>query len=185
VLIFIDHNVWDQLFKRKVDLNIHFPKKEYSLRVTRQGVFEVIQTPDTKIELKSYINTYLKDTVQEDSLFGFGNPNLPSNEQRVGGFRGRFSSIAENEIRTKIACKYGSVKKRKSTQILYSQEADIELATRSINHAVVTLDVKAGPLRYVKDLGGKVVFINLAEIDNLNSDEFVMYIKTKLAGIKT
>lgn len=92
MLIFIEHNIWDQLFKRKIDLDIHFPKKEYSLRVTRQGVFEVVQTPDTKIELKKYI----KHTVQEDSLFGFGNPNLASNEQRTGGFRGRFSSTAEN-----------------------------------------------------------------------------------------
>ena len=183
--IFIDHNVWDQLFKRNVNLDIYFPKNEYYLCVTRQGVFEVIQTPENKVELKKYINTYIKTTVQEDSLFGFGNPNLPPNEQRIGGFRGRFSSAAENEIRSKLACKYGSTKKRKSSQILYSQEADIELASRSINHVVITLDVKTGPLKYAKELGGKIVFINLSEIDSLNGDEFVKYIKLKLGDIKT
>lgn len=183
--IFLDHNVWDQLFIRNVDLDIHFPKNEYSLYVTRQGIFEVVQTPDTKAELKNYINTYIKSTVQEDSLFGFGNSNLPSNEQRTGGFMGRFSSTDENEIRSKLACKYGSTKKRKSTQILYLQEADIELASRSINHVVITLDVKAGPLKDAKELGGKVVFINLSEVECLSGDEFVKYIKIKLSGIKT
>jgi hypothetical protein len=185
VNIFIDHNIWDQLFKRNVDLDAHFPKDKYSLYVTRQGSFEIRQTPDTKAKMKEYINTYIKGTVQEDSLFGFGNPNLPSNEQRVSGFgMGRFSSIEENEIRAKLARKYGSTKKRKSTQILYQQEADIELAARSINHPIITLDVKAGPLKDAKDLGGKVVFINLSEIDSFSGEQFVEYIQNRLAKIK-
>ena len=186
VNIFIDHNVWDQLFKRNVDLNTHFPQDEYSLFVTREGVFEIKQTPDTKVELKKYIDTFIKSTVLEDSLFGFNNPNLPPNEQRVSGFgMGRFSSTEENKISSKLTQKYGSTKKRKNSQILYKQEADIALATRSTNHIVISLDVKDGPLRDAKDFGGKVLFINLSDIEKLNGDEFVEHIKNQLEKIKT
>lgn len=183
--IFIDHNVWDQLFGRNVDLNACFPKDKYSIFVTSQGILELEQTPDTKLELKKYIEKYIKDHVVEDSIFGFNDPCLPSDEQRVSGFGlGRFGSPVENEIRSKLASKYGSKKKRKATQILYAQEADIELATRSIDNIVLTLDVKTGPLRDAKELGGNVLFINLSEVDGLNSEEFVKYIKTKVSDLK-
>jgi hypothetical protein len=185
--IFIDNNVWDQLFLRNVDLNIHFPKDQYSIFVTSEGVFEVAQIPPgAKKGLKKYIEKYIKDYVMEDSIFGFNDPNLPLDEQRVSGFEfGRFGSLVENEIRTKLVSEYGSTKKRKSSQILYSQEADIELATRSIDNIVLTLDKKKGPLKDAKELGGNVVFINLSEIEGLSADEFVNYIKIKISDLKT
>jgi len=184
--IFIDNNVWDQLFLRNVDLNIYFPEDKYSIFVTSQGVFEVAQIPSTKKELKKYIEKYINDYVMEDSIFGFNDPNLPSDEQRVSGFGfGRFGSVVENRIRTKLASKYESTKKRKASQILSSQEADIELATRSIDNIVLTLDKKAGPLKDAKELGGNVVFINLSEIEGLSADEFVNYIKIKISDLKT
>lgn len=184
--IFIDHNVWDQLFIRNVDLDVCFPKDKFSLFVTTEGVLEIKQTPDSKLELKEYIERYVKDYVMEDSIFGFNDPSLPSDEQRVSGFGlGRFGSVVENEIRTMLASKYRSTKKRKATQILYPQEADIELATRSIDHIVLTLDKKAGPLKDAKELGGKVVFINLSEIEGLGTDEFVNYIWNKVSNLQT
>ena len=184
MIIFLDHNIWDQLYIRNIDLNISFPKELYSLYITTQGRLEKQQTPDTKVGLKNYIDKYCSTKqVNEDFIFGFGNPNLPPEEQRVSGFGSRYSSEQENIIRTELYKKYGYHKKRKPSQILSPQEADIELASRSLCNVVITLDVKTGPLRDAKNMGGKIVFFNLCEIQKLDDIDFIKYIKSEVNKI--
>ncbi|CDU10730.1 conserved hypothetical protein [Vibrio diabolicus] len=179
--VFIDHNIWDELANRQLDLGICFPENEFTLCVTKHGEFEVRQTPEHCVELKSYINNYLGSFVQVDSKFGFYNPSLPDNEQRAGGFGfGRFGCVEDEVFRQELQEKYGSTAKRKNSQILYKQEADIELGVRSLRHPVLTLDIKAGPLRDAYERGGKVILLERTFIRTLSDDEFVDYIKSAL-----
>ncbi|MDX6014798.1 hypothetical protein SIL79_00175 [Shewanella indica] len=177
--VFIDHNIWDELANRQLDLNICFPENEFTLCVTKHGKFEVLQTPENCVELKSYINKYLGSFVQVDAKFGFHNPSLPDNEQRAGGF-GRLSCIEDEAFRKELQNKYGSTAKRKESQILYKQEADIELGVRALTHPVLTLDIKAGPLKDAYERGGKVILLNRKLIRTLSDDEFVEHIKSAL-----
>lgn len=179
--IYIDNNIWDQLYTRNVDLNAHFPRNKYELCVTQHGVYEGKQIPNTNDQLKAYIERFTGSIVQTDAIFGFENPNLPSSEQRVDGFGvGRFTDIKEDEMRRHLSSKYSGRKKRKDTQILFPQEADIELGAMSVHNIVITLDVKNGPLTCAKSNGGKVIFLNKSKIEGLNADDFVDYIKNEI-----
>jgi len=182
VKVFIDHNIWDELSKRQLDLGICFPENEFTLCVTKHGKFEVQQTPDSCIELKAYISKYLDSFVHVDALFGFYNPSLPDNEQRAGGFGfGRFTCVEDKAFRKELIQKYGSKAKRKESQILFKQEADIELGVRALKFPVLTLDIKAGPLKDAYDQGGKVILLNRKFIRTLSNDEFMDHIKKSLS----
>jgi hypothetical protein len=79
--------------------------------------------------------------VKIDAVFGFYSDLFPEQYQRSSGFsKGRFSNTLEGEIRTSLLKKFGSPEKRKESQILFKEEADIELAVRSKFHPVVTFD---------------------------------------------
>jgi hypothetical protein len=183
VKVFIDHNIWDELAKRQLDLGICFPENEFTLCVTKHGKFEVQQTPESCIELKAYINKYLDSFVHVEALFGFYNPSLPDNEQRAGGFGfGRFSGCVQDEaFRKELIQKYGTNAKRKESQILFKQEADIDLGVRALKFPVLTLDIKAGPLKEAYDRGGKVILLDRKFIRTLSNNEFVDHIKKSLS----
>ncbi|OOE33495.1 hypothetical protein BZG04_01360 [Salinivibrio kushneri] len=182
--VFIDHNVWDELANRQLDLSVCFPENEFTLYITKHGKFEVQQTPDSCIRLKSYIKNYLGSVVHVDALFGFKDSSLPDNEQRTGGFGlGRFSCVKDEDFRKELIQRYGSKEKRKESQILYKQEADIELGVRALKFPVLTLDIKAGPLKEAYERGGKVVLLDREFIRTLSNDEFVNHIKERVSSI--
>ena len=172
--IYIDNNVWNYFFENDINLESYFPKNEFSLLITTHGRFEVQQMPDSCLDMKQYIETSLSLYVSVDGIFGFYDPSLPDNEQRVCGFdQGRFTSLEESSIRSELQIKYGTKKKRKETQILFQQEADIELASRSTQGVVITFDVKRGPLLEAKEKGGNVVMLSSNEASKLPVEQFM------------
>jgi hypothetical protein len=46
--VYIDHNVWDFLFARRIDLAVELPDDEFSLHLTREAEFEIPPTPSDK-----------------------------------------------------------------------------------------------------------------------------------------
>ncbi|WP_215796719.1 hypothetical protein [Rheinheimera oceanensis] len=184
--VFIDHNIWDELFARKLDLECFFPTEQFTFYVTKHGKYEVQQTPESCMELKEYINRYLDSLVKVDAMFGFHNSNLPPDQQRSGGFGiGRFSNKTNELFRKNLNQKFGTSQKRKSTQIFYKQEADIELAVRSLIYPVLTLDIKPGPLKEAQEQGGKVILLERQFIKPLSNSDFVSYIKSRLNEVQT
>ena len=152
----------------------YFPKDRFNLFIIKHGRFEVDQMPDSCSELRSYIESHFDNCVTINSAFGFRDPSLPDSEQRVSGFGvGRFTSKEENDARRELKEKYGSNIKRKETQILFKQEADIELAARSTQNIVLTFDARKGPLKEAFDSGHKVIFLSYDEAENFLVDDFM------------
>lgn len=159
--VFLDSNFWDYLTDHQVELLQYFPKSQYELCVTTHGKFEVLQPfPEGKMYVKEYALEALKTIVTEDAVFGFYSDVFPVEYQRSSGFgSGRFSDVYENIARKSIYAKHGTQKRRKKSQILFQEEADIELAVRSINHPVITFDArKKGPLYDAYHEGKKLFF---------------------------
>jgi len=112
--VFIDNNVWNYFFENQIQIDLYFPKEEFKLFITQQGEYEVEQMPDSCAGLKKYVKDCLKIYVTVERIFGFYNPSLPADQQRVAGFdQGRFSSDRENIVRSDLHSKYGSQKKTK------------------------------------------------------------------------
>jgi len=163
--IYLDSNVWNFLYEQKINLIDEFPPKEYQLFIISEQVFENKAIPDSKKELKMFIDLKMKEwNVGVDKFFGFFNQMHSQNEQRAGGFgAGRLISPEEQEFINKYWRQVGR-KKRKSR--LYKNEADVMLAARAMHSMVLTLDIKKGPLFYAKKKGGNVVFINEYKFKN-------------------
>ncbi|WP_143325669.1 hypothetical protein [Caballeronia sordidicola] len=177
MLIFLDNNVWDFLFERRLDLSIELPSSEYKLAITREGEFEIAPIPDHKAELKAFIaKTIARCAVGTDTYFGFGGRSLPANERRFAGFGfGRFAQTEESkfigeEVRRWKELKVGA-HQRKSK--LFKHEADISLGARSFHYVVVSLDDKPGPLTRARDAGGRVVFLTDFDASGLSLREFI------------
>jgi hypothetical protein len=142
--VFLDNNLWDYLAENQVNLLQYVPESKYELCVTTHGKYEIFQPfRKEKIYVQEYALNALQAIVTEDSVFGFYNSLFPCEYQRSSGFgSGRFSDKNEETARKRIYDKHGTQKQRKKSQILFQEEADIELAVRSINHPVVTFDAK-------------------------------------------
>ncbi len=181
VPIFLDNNVWDFLLEREIQLDLALPREYFRLCITRQAEFEIKAIPAEKSNLREYISDMRKKCeIRTDAYFGFANPSIPSNEQRVGGFGfGRFISTHEAAMLRKQTV---TIKKFKRKTKLYSNEADVALAVRSCIAVVLTNDRKKGPLLKSYKAGGKVVFLN--DFDDMHMP-LSEYITTKLACIWT
>lgn len=82
--VFIDHNVWDPVFLRGIDLRSEFPVERYGLAITREGQFEIPLTPEP---LRTFIEQSMKRwEVGVDVKFGFWDARHVQEDQRVGGF---------------------------------------------------------------------------------------------------
>ncbi|MDC9729844.1 MAG: hypothetical protein PSN04_11045 [Methyloprofundus sp.] len=177
--IFLDNNLWNYLADNEIDLMYYFPANRYELCITTHGKYEIEQLVN---ENKQYIKEFALDalisTVREDSIFGFYSDLFPKEHQRSSGFgAGRFIDESESLLRTKLVSKYGTLEKRKETQILFKQEADIELAWRSKNSPVITFDAnKSGPLLYALNQGWKVVSLDVDRSRKIPSGEFMQEI---------
>ncbi|GAB2923705.1 hypothetical protein [Rheinheimera gaetbuli] len=183
--VYIDNNIWDFLFNNNLNLLDYFPADKYRLLITKHGRFEIEQMPDTKdkIELKQFIFSVLAADVEEKHTFGFSNPAHSSAEQRRSGFgKGTLTCVTESRERARLKSEFGSTKKRKESQILYKQEADIELGALSVNNFVLTLDRKDGPLKRASENGGKVIFLNeiCSELGHQALNQAVKFIESKI-----
>jgi hypothetical protein len=187
VRVFLDNNFWDYLADNKVDILYYFPKESYELLITTHGKYEIFQLiSEDKKYVKDFALKSLESTVREDSIFGFYSDLFPKEYQRNSGYGvGRFGDKSEALVRSELFSKYGSSQKRKESQILFKQEADIELATRSKNSPVVTFDAnKSGPLRYALNQGWHVISLDVDRSKSIASDDFMREIVAAIEAIK-
>ena len=171
--VYIDNNVWNFLFDRKLDLAIELPRDEYCLFLTREVEFEIPPIPAEKVELKAFIEKTIKDcSIETHSFFGFYDPRHPPDEQRVGGFNvGYWISKEEAAFIEQQMATMGIVKKQ--TTRLYKNEADISLAARSFHSVVLSLNKKKGPLQDAYEQGGKVIFLTSFENSGMSLSDFI------------
>ncbi|MET3373731.1 hypothetical protein ABIC89_002794 [Variovorax boronicumulans] len=154
--VFVDHNVWDPVFLRGIDLRSEFPVERYGLAITREGQFEIPLTPEP---LRTFIEQSMKRwEVGVDVKFGFWDARHVQEDQRVGGFG--FGVWASNEVAGFYAAQRSRLRDPKRKTRLYKNEADIALGARSFEGIVLTLDSKPGPLRDAYQTGGRVVFLD-------------------------
>ncbi len=175
--VYIDNNIWDFLFARRIDLAIALPSDKFCLYIPREVELEIRAIPTVrpeKAELKAFIEaTIARCGIRTDTLFGFNDDKLPPDEQRVGGFdEGRWASSEEmNFIARQRAL--NTAKKRPTTP-LYPNEADISLAARAFHSVVLSLDDKPGPIRDASGQGGKVVFLTGFDNSGLSLSDFIL-----------
>ncbi|WP_374556047.1 hypothetical protein [Aquitalea pelogenes] len=179
ISIYIDNNVWDFLYERKLDLAAELPCEKFCICITREAEFEIPPIVNKNPELKRFIDDSIeKCLVKVDSFFGFYNESLPQNEQRVSGFNiGRFASQEEINfmIQQRIPLKKKHIIKNQKTK-LYKEEADISIAARSFHSVVLSLDAKKGPINDAYRQGGKVVFLTDFDSSGMALSEFISYI---------
>jgi hypothetical protein len=180
--VYIDNNVWDFLFERRLDLCVELPPSEYRLCLTREAEFEIPPIPSHKAELKAFIEkTIEKCGVKTLPHFGFYDEKHPPDEQRMGGFDiGQWASKEELAFMEQQKARLSPNKKPKTG--LYKNEADISLGARAFRSVVISLDRKSDPIRTAMNQGGKVIFLVEAEFDNQN-ESLGAFIKSKLANI--
>ena len=178
--VYIDNNIWDFLFARKIDLAVALPREEFCICLTREAEFEIPPIQNRKPELKAFIEmTIARCNIPTDSFFGFNDTSLPQSEQRVGGLDvGRFASPEEIAfmVQQRTPLKPKRQIKNPKTK-LYKDEADISLAARSFHSIVLSLDAKNGPINNAYKQGGKVVF--LTDFDS-SGMPLIDFIKKKL-----
>lgn len=160
ISVYVDNNVWDFLFERKLDLAVERPRDEFCVCLTREAEFEIPPIPLEKADLKAFIlATIARCGIQADTFFGFYDESLPAHEQRVGGFDVcRFASPEEVAFLAQQRTPLGGRKMNPKTR-LFKDEADISLAARAFNAVVLSLDAKNGPINNAYKQGGNVVFL--------------------------
>jgi hypothetical protein len=174
--VYIDHNVWDFLFERRMDLAVELPLDEFCLCITREAEFEIPPTPPEK---KAFIEaTIAKCRIPTDTFFGFNVDSLPPDEQRVGGWNmGRWASPKEIDFIAEQRTALNATRKRPTK--LHPGEADISLAARSFHSVVLSFDKKKGPLKDAYEQGGKVVFLTDFDKSGKSLSDFI---KTACSG---
>ena len=171
--LFIDNNVWDLLFERQLDLETELPRERFSLHVTKEASFEIralAHRPDKAGLLAFIIAQCSAANVLTDCFFGFADPNLAAEDQRVGGFdEGRWISAEESAFLDKLVPVIGRLRRTG----LYKDEADLSLAARAMVATVLTFDAR-GPLRSAYQDGGDVIFLRAFDTSGLSLADFIM-----------
>lgn len=172
ISVYLDNNVWDFLFVRRLNLAEELPKDEFCVCITREAEFEIPPIPDCKADLKAFIQATIEGClVTTDIFFGFHNPDLPDDEQRVGGFgHGRWARSEELEFLAQQQTRIGG--KNPKTK-LFKKEADISIAARAFTGVVLSLDAKAGPINDAYKAGGRVVFLTDFDKSGLTLRDFI------------
>jgi hypothetical protein len=183
IKLYIDNNVWDELLKNRIDVAKELPIHEYDLYITREAEFEIESMPEEK---KSYAKKNIAEAnIKTDRIFGFLDLDIPKDDQRHGGFgdkfaptenSGRFVTISEQKIFRDEKHLVGT--KNVKTK-LFKNEADVSLAARSANSAILTCDSKKALKRASINSG---TVINLREWSVTESlSEFIKH-KLDFAG---
>jgi hypothetical protein len=167
IYVFIDGNVWNWLFDRKLNLATELPKDEFRIVHTREAEFEI---PENKPELNAFIAEAMGECeIKTDVYFGFAIEGLPSGEQRFGGFGvGRWATPEEIKF-------MGEQRRSPASRPtkLAKHEADISLAARALHSVVLTLDQRSAALKKAKAQGGKVVYLNDFDASGLSLSDFI------------
>ncbi len=129
---------------------------------------------DKRQYVEAALNT---NKITTDTYFGFHDPSLPPEQQRVAGFdQGRFASPEELEVLRKERSSVGPTVRPTA---LYKNEADVSLAARSTVSVVLTFDRK-GPLkRATVKYGGTVVDLN----EWKDGESLATFIRAELARV--
>lgn len=176
ISVYIDNNIWDFLFERKLNLAVELPRDEFCICITREAEFEIPPIPLEKAELKSFIDdTIAKCGIRTDWIFGFNDDSLSQSEQRFAGFdQGRWASQDEIDfmVQQRTPLTVRTTKKNRKTG-LYKDEADIALAARSFHSIVLSLDAKRGPINDAYTQGGKVVFLTDFDQSCVSLSDFI------------
>ncbi|WP_150463934.1 hypothetical protein [Francisella sp. XLW-1] len=164
--IFLDNNIFDFLYDKKIDLLHEFPKEQFIICVPKEVKFESDCMPSDKlIFVKSLFENNIVIT---HSYFGFYDDRHVNNFQRVGGYdEGVYISKVERDFKLELNNNFlSNTDKKHPKHNLYKNEGDIALAVRSVHNIVLTNDrkgskgAKKGPLNYAYDEGYGVVFLN-------------------------
>lgn len=169
ISVYIDNNVWDFLFDRQMDLAAELSRDEFCVCITREAEFEIPPMPSEK---RAFVEaTIARCQIKTDTFFGFANPALPANEQRVGGFgHGRWISPEEQAF---IQQQRTALKDTKRPTGLHKGEADLSIAARAVHSVVLSFDAKTGPINSAYTRGGKVIFLTDFEKSGLSLREFI------------
>ena len=169
--LYIDNDVWDFLFERKLDLAVELPHGEYCLFLTREAEFEIPPIP--KPQLKAFIEATIKKCgIETCRLFGFYDASHSPDEQRVGELdEGCWASPRALAFIEEQKTKLGKIKKP-ATRLFYN-EADIALAARSFDSVVLSLNKGRGPLKEAKKQGGRVIFLTDFDKAGISLGQFI------------
>ena len=173
ISLFLDSNIWNFLYDRKLDLSVELPSTEFTLYITREAEFE-FPTNENMKEQKQFIEeTIHKHPIHTDAYFSFFNETYPMDKQRGAGFdQGRF--ISQDEL---SFIRSQSLKNRTGADRptgLHKHEADVSLAARSFHHIVLTNDKNSTPIKDALKEGGKIIFLNDFDNSGLSLREFIM-----------
>ncbi|MEY8702303.1 hypothetical protein AB4F11_04670 [Francisella philomiragia] len=164
--IFLDNNIFDFLYDKKIDLLKEFPKGEFCVCVPKEIKFESDCMPSDKFTFVKSL--FENNIVITHSYFGYYDDRHVSNFQRVGGYdEGVYISIDERDFKLELNNNFlSNTDKKHPKHDLYKNEGDIALAVRSVHNIVLTNDAKSskgakkGPLNYAFEKGYRVVFLN-------------------------
>ena len=172
ISVYIDNNVWNFLFARGIDPAKELPRDEFCCCITREAEFEIPPIPDSKADLRTFIQATVRDgSISTDSFFGFHDASLPDDEQRVGGFDvGRWAQPEELAF---LAQQRTSLASKNLRTRLFKNEADISIAARAFTGIVLSLDAKTGPINDAYKQGGKVVFLTDFDSSGLSLATFI------------
>lgn len=149
--IVVDSNGWNFLYDNSISLTSS-ELGEYNFQITKEVSREMERLKGNAAKGGLY-DFFLREASNLESpliYFGFLDPNLPEDEQRVGGFGvGGFASVHQREFFDKTA---GQVKTSKRG-VYYKNEADRLIGSRGINNTyILTGDLKAGPLKEARNI---------------------------------
>lgn len=166
--LYIDNNVWDILYKNNIDLSEALPNNQFSLAITREAQFEIDSIPNKNI--RDFANRQIeKYQIRIDNIFGFYNPDIPREMQRVSGFGseedpksgGRLMREEEAKVIHDEACRQiGKTPPMRPTG-LFKHEADTALAARATHSVVLTCNIKDALKRANKNPGSRVIDMKL------------------------
>ena len=119
--VYLDHNVWDFLLERGIDLVNELHKNQFALHLTSEAEFEITPTPENK--RRYIIETIAQCGIDVRPCFGLYDEQHGL-DQRVGGLDiGYLASEQEIKFRKSQCHKLGEIKKTKTR--LFKNEADI------------------------------------------------------------
>lgn len=184
--IYLDNNVFDFLHETQIDIVEEFPKELFRLCISKEVKFET--EPIQDIEKQQFIQNLIDKDIAISSLFGSIDDRHSPNKQRVGGWDEGVWSDEEDELYRAELNKKFLVEIKNPKHDLYKEEADIDLAVRSIKNIVLTFDKKEhkkkGPLNDAYEKGYKVVFLTGFDASKVTLNSFVK-LKLKERGFET
>ncbi|MFK3840799.1 hypothetical protein [Serratia sp. NPDC087055] len=165
-VIIIDSNAWNFLFSSQIDLNSEY-LSEFKFIVTLEIHREMLELSkkNEKESLYSYYIHQIGFLEKPIAYFGFHDPDIPDDEQRVAGFgEGGFSSIHESEFLEENK----KLIKNSKRGVYYGNEADLFIASRANGKQFILTEdnKKNGPLSKVSNI------INVSQSKPMTMNEF-------------